>query len=77
VLFFLSQAERAGVDIVIVEVGSQHEGDGGSSGPLPGRIALHTDTAGLVRPDELLNLRQKVYEALSKHSPPTMLQSKL
>lgn len=76
-LSFSLQAERAGVEIVTVEVGRHHEGDGDSSGPMPGRIALHTDTAGFVSPDDMMNLRRRVYEALIKHSPPTMLQSKL
>jgi len=71
------QAERAGVDIITVEVGRQRgkvEGDGS----LPGRMAIDTDETGLAKPADVLDLRQRVFEALSKHhTPPTMLQSKL
>ncbi len=73
------QAERAGVEIITVEVGRQHGGDAGSSdGQTPGMITVHTDDAGVASPDDLLMLRQKVFDALSRHhSAPTMLQSKL
>lgn len=75
-VYSLVQAERAGVDIITVEVGRQQKDR--ISGSMPGRTANDEKEAGLVTTEDVLSLRQRVFEALNKHhTSPAVLLSKL
>lgn len=65
------QAETAGVDIIIADMTSGEETTATS---LLGRKGLNRNKA--LRPEDMLLLRQQVYQALS-HGTPLIAKSKL
>lgn len=73
--YLFAQAERAGVDIITVEVGGLQKS--GTQSSMPGTTPVYQEL-GLATTEDVLSLRQRVFEALNKHhTSPTIIQSKL